>query len=111
MKWLCPLRFGQTRNSSRDGFPARNDNDKYDSSKSDKLQNFSDDQTWYDYFGNMTIDNIKVHKALLQIADEKNFEYTAYDEDLAEFKDSIKSAADEASLSVADYYKQNFPNY
>lgn len=81
---------------------------KYDSSKSDKLQNFSDDQTWYDYFGNMTIDNIKVHKALLQIADEKNFEYTAYDEDLAEFKDSIKSAADEASLSVADYYKQNF---
>jgi hypothetical protein len=80
----------------------------YDSSTSDKLQNYSDEQTWYDYFGDIAIDTIKVHFALLQIADEKNFDYTTYDEDLAEYKESVQEAADESSISVNEYYKQNF---
>lgn len=80
----------------------------YDTSKSDRAQSYTDTQTWYDYFGNMTIDTIENHKALLQIADERDFEYTAYEEDLAEYKEMINEAAKEASVSVDDYYKNNF---
>ena len=54
----------------------------YDSSKNDKLQNYSDEQTWYDYFASMTVESIKSAKALLKIADEKNYEYTTYEDDL-----------------------------
>ena len=77
----------------------------YDSSKNDKLQNYSDEQTWYDYFASMTVDSIKSAKALLKIADEKNYEYTTYEEDLKEFNDQIKSGAEEASMTVNEYYK------
>ena len=77
----------------------------YDSSKNDKLQNYSDEQTWYDYFASMTVESIKSAKALLKIADEKNYEYTTYEEDLKEFNDQIKSGAEEASMTVNEYYK------
>jgi hypothetical protein len=80
----------------------------YDSSTSDKLQSYSDEQTWYDYFGDMTVEALKAHMALLQIADEKNFDYTTYDEDLAEYKESVQEAADEDSITINEYYKQTF---
>jgi hypothetical protein len=80
----------------------------YDSSTSDKLQNYSDEQTWYDYFGSIAVETFKTHLALLQIADERNFDYTTYEDDLAEYKEGVQEAADEDSISVNEYYKQNF---
>lgn len=80
----------------------------YDSSKSDKTQNYSDTQTWYDYFSSMTVDSIKTRKALLKIADEKNFDYTTYDADLDEYNSELSSAASDSSLTVDEYYSTNF---
>ncbi len=78
----------------------------YDTSKSDKVQDYSDKYTWFDYFGNSTLNTIKEYKALNKLADENNFDYKDADADYEKFVNDMKSEADKAELSLGAYYKQ-----
>lgn len=85
----------------------------YDSSKSDKKQKYdsSSGHTWYDYFANATVNTMKEYKALLNMAEEKEFDYTDADADYEEFMKNVKEAADEAKISLSKYYKSTFGAY
>lgn len=85
----------------------------YDSSKSDKKQKYdeSNGYTWYDYFANATVNTMKEYNALLNMAEEKEFDYTDADADYEEFMNNVKEAADEAEVSIPEYYKSTFGSY
>lgn len=81
----------------------------YDTSKDDAQQKYSStDNTWYDYFANMTVSTIKEDKALLKAADEAGYSYDKADEDYEEFQNNVSEAASDSGVSVADYYKSAF---
>lgn len=81
----------------------------YDTSKDDAQQKYSStDNTWYDYFANMTVSTIKEDKALLKAADEAGYSYDKADEDYEEFQNNVSEAASDSGISVADYYKSAF---
>ncbi len=77
----------------------------YDVTKSDKVQDYSDKYTWFDYFANSTLNTIKEYKALNKIADENGFEYADADHDYEHFIEDVKKEADEAGMSFGAYYK------
>lgn len=85
----------------------------YDSSKSDKKQEYASGSghTWYDYFANATVSTMKEYNALLNMAEEKGFDYTDSDADYEEFMKNVKEAADEAKMSLSKYYKSTFGAY
>ncbi len=81
----------------------------YDTSKDDAQQKYSStDNTWYDYFANMTVSTIKEDKALLKAADEAGYSYDKADEDYEEFQNNVSEAASDSGVSVSDYYKSAF---
>ena len=61
------------------------------------------EMTWKDYFDQLTMEQIRQEKALVDDAAAKGFVYddTAA---LADFDTAIASAAEEASVSVSEYY-------
>lgn len=85
----------------------------YDSSKSDKKQMYDESKgyTWYDYFANATVSTMKEYNALLNLAEEKKFDYTDADADYEEFIKNVKEAAEKAKVSVSKYYKDTFGAY
>ena len=76
----------------------------YDTDKDDSKQKYaSTDNTWYDYFANMTVNTIKEDKALLKAADAAGFSYDNADSDYEDFKNQINDAASQLGESAADY--------
>ncbi|MBQ4283748.1 MAG: peptidyl-prolyl cis-trans isomerase [Lachnospira sp.] len=80
----------------------------YDTTKSDKVQDYSDKNSWFDYFGTSTLATIKEYKALNKLADEHGFEYADADKDYEEFIHELEHEAEHAEKSVGAYYKDLF---
>lgn len=83
----------------------------YDTSKSDKVQDYSDKYTWFDYFGNTTLSYIKEYKALNKLADEANFEFKDADHEYEHFIEDMEKAADEVDMAFGAYYKAVFGDH
>lgn len=74
-------------------------------------QQYDETMTWKDYFDQMTVDEqIKPIFALLDEAQENGFTYDAT-EDYDAYVASIQEAADNAGISLNDYYKNYFGPY
>lgn len=73
-------------------------------------QMYTDTLTWQDYFEEMTVDNMKRTKALKEAADAAGYTFDA-DEEVAEFKDALKDAAESAGVSRGKYVKQLYGQY
>lgn len=73
-------------------------------------QQYSEDMTWKDMFDEVTVEQIKQTRVMVKEAGDTGF---AYDdtEDYNNFLNSIQSYADNAGVSVKEYYKQNFGEY
>ncbi|MBO5293418.1 MAG: hypothetical protein J6B10_09600 [Lachnospiraceae bacterium] len=73
-------------------------------------QQYSDTQTWKDFFDELTLAQLKRNKALNDKADEEAF---AYDdtEDYESFVSSVDAAVENAGLSREEYYKQAYGAY
>lgn len=82
----------------------------YDVSKSDRSQNYSssEDTTWFDYFANNALNMIKEYKAILADADKNAYTYNDFDKDYEELVSDISKSAEEAGISVKEYYKSVF---
>ena len=59
----------------------------------------------------MTVEQIRQSKALADDAAATGFVYETEEEDYASFQEGFKSRADQAGVSVADYYKKMFGDY
>lgn len=73
-------------------------------------QQYSATMTWKDAFDQMTVDQLLNSKMLVDDARVNGFEYDTSAE-YEEFKASIAENADEASVSIKEYYKAAFGNY
>lgn len=81
-----------------------------DTSKPYDEQQYSEDMTWEDYFQKITIEQIQKEYALRDDAAANGFEYDTTD-DWTSFQKDAKTAADEQSLSLSQYYKNTFGDY
>lgn len=81
-----------------------------DTSRDFAEQPYSEDLTWKDMFDEMTVEQIKQNKALVDDAIKTGFEYDE-NADYENFVSGFKSAADSAQVSVSEYYKTNFGAY
>lgn len=73
-------------------------------------QQYTENMTWKDMFDEMTVEQIRQTKALVDDAGKAGFTYdttTEYESFVAEFK----AAADSAGTSVNEFYKMNFGTY
>ena len=82
-----------------------------DTSKDYADQAYDDTMTWKDAFDQMTVEQIRQSKALADDAAATGFVYETEEEDYASFQEGFKSRADQAGVSVADYYKKMFGDY
>lgn len=82
-----------------------------DTSKDYADQPYDDTMTWKDAFDQMTVEQIRQSKALADDAAANGFVYETEEEDYASFQEGFKSRADQAGVSVADYYKKMFGDY
>ena len=74
-------------------------------------QQYDETKTWKDYFDQMTVDEqIKPIFALLDEAQKNGFTYDAA-EDYDAYAASIQEAADNAGVSLSDYYRNYFGPY
>ena len=74
-------------------------------------QQYDETKTWKDYFDQMTVDEqIKPIFALLDEAQKNGFTYDAA-EDYDAYVASIQEAADNAGVSLSDYYRNYFGPY
>ena len=74
-------------------------------------QQYDETKTWKDYFDQMTVDEqIKPIFALLDEAQKNDFTYDAA-EDYDAYVASIQEAADNAGVSLSDYYRNYFGPY
>lgn len=73
-------------------------------------QQYSDTMTYKDFFDQMTVDQIKETKALVDDAANNGFAYDS-SEDYAEIASGIESGAEAAGTSVKGYYKAMYGDY
>ena len=73
-------------------------------------QMFSDTLTWKDMFDQMTAEQIKQTKALLDDAQANGYTYDAQ-ADYDSFVEGVETAAEEEGISTGNYYKQVFGDY
>lgn len=73
-------------------------------------QQYTEDKTWKDMFDEMTVEQIKQSKALLDDADKNGFTYDV-SADYESFSGEIEAAAEAAGVSAAEYYKTTFGAY
>ncbi|MDO5403424.1 MAG: peptidyl-prolyl cis-trans isomerase, partial [Eubacteriales bacterium] len=66
------------------------------------------DYTWYDYFAGSAVNTIKEYKALLLDAEKKGFVYDDFAADYESLQSDLKKSADEAGVSLKEYYKSVF---
>ncbi len=73
-------------------------------------QMYTEEMTWKDMFDQMTAEQIKQTKAMLDDAKKNGFTYDAQAE-YDSFLEGVTSAAESAGTSLSDYYKQAFGTY
>ncbi|MCM1134517.1 MAG: hypothetical protein NC400_02980 [Clostridium sp.] len=73
-------------------------------------QQYSEDMTWKDMFDEMTVEQIKQTRVMVKEAGEKGF---AHDdaEEYADFTSQLQTYADNAGVSIKEYYKQSFGDF
>ena len=76
----------------------------------DKQEYMGSGMTWKDMFDEMTVEQIKQNKAMVDDAQKTGFTYDAA-EDYAGFVSNIEQGAASAGLSVKQYYKETFGAY
>ncbi len=76
----------------------------------DKQEYMGSGMTWKDMFDEMTVEQIKQNKAMIDDAQKTGFSYDAA-EDYAGFVSSLEQGAASAGLSIKQYYKENFGEY
>ncbi len=76
----------------------------------DKQEYMGSGMTWKDMFDEMTVEQIKQNKAMVDDAKKTGFTYDAT-EDYADFVSNIEQGAESSGLSVKQYYKDNFGDY
>lgn len=73
-------------------------------------QDYLDGMTWKDMFDQMTVDQIKQNKAMVDDAQKAGFSYDTT-EDYANFVSGVEQSASAAGVSVKEYYKESFGTY
>ena len=73
-------------------------------------QQYTDNKTWKDLFDEMTVEQIRQSKALLDDAAKNGFTYDV-SADYESFVSELEAAAQAAGVSAAEYYKTNFGTY
>lgn len=73
-------------------------------------QQYSENMTWKDLFDEMTVEQIRQSKALLDDARKAGFTYDTT-ADYESFTAEFKSAAQSAGTNLSDYYKSSFGTY
>lgn len=73
-------------------------------------QQYSEDMTWKDLFDEMTVEQIRQSKALLDDARKAGFTYDTT-ADYESFTAEFESAAQSAGVNLSDYYKASFGTY
>lgn len=81
-----------------------------DTTKAYDEQEYMEGMTWKDLFDEMTVEQIKQNKAIIDDAVKSGFTYDT-SEDYESFVNGIKEAADAAGVSVSEYYKTSFGTY
>lgn len=81
-----------------------------DTSKDFADQQYDETKTWKDAFDEMTVEQLKQVKALVNDSEAQGFTYDTT-EDYKKFQESLETAAAEAELNVAEYYKKNYGEY
>lgn len=81
-----------------------------DTSKDFAEQQYDESKSWKDAFDEMTVEQLKQVKALVDDSKAQNFTYDTA-EDYKEFQDSLETAASEANINSKEYYKQNYGEY
>ncbi len=81
-----------------------------DTSRDYDQQQYAEGKTWKDLFDEMTVEQIKQSKALLDDAKGAGFTYdTSAEYDV--FVSELETAAQSAGVSVGEYYKNTFGEY
>lgn len=73
-------------------------------------QEYANGRTWKDMFDEMTVNQIKQMKALVDDAAKNGFTYDSKDE-YEEFINTMETQASEQGISVSEYCKMNFGKY
>lgn len=82
-----------------------------DTTKDFSIQAYDENRTWKDVFDEMTVEQLKETKAMLDDAEAKGFVYETEAEDYASFQENFKKQAEAAGVSVSEYYKTMFGQY
>ena len=81
-----------------------------DTTKDFADQQYDEDKTWKDAFDEMTVEQLKQVKSLLDDSQAQGFSYDT-DEDYKAFQESMEEAASEESLNIKELYKKNYGEY
>ena len=82
-----------------------------DTTKDYASQQYDENKTWQDLFDEMAVGQITETMALLDDANDKGFVYETQDEDYQTFQEGIKLQADNAGVTLSEYYKAAFGEY
>ncbi len=81
-----------------------------DTSRDYAQQQYAENRTWKDLFDEMTVEQIRQSKALLDDANAAGFTYDT-SADYESFVSEFETAAQSAGVSASEYYKNNFGTY
>lgn len=81
-----------------------------DTSKDFADQQYDENKSWKDAFDEMTVEQLKQVKALIDDSQAQSFTYDTA-EDYKEFQDNLATAASEAETNSKEYYKKNFGEF
>lgn len=82
----------------------------FDTSKDFAEQQYDENKSWKDAFDEMTVEQLKQVKALIDDSQAQGFTYDTA-EDYKEFQDNLATAASEAETNSKEYYKKNYGEY
>ncbi len=82
----------------------------FDASKDFAEQQYDESKSWKDAFDEMTVEQLKQVKALIDDSQAQGFTYDTA-EDYKEFQDNLTTAASEAETNIKEYYKKNYGEY
>lgn len=81
-----------------------------DTTKDFADQQYTDELTWKDMFDEMTVEQIRQNKAMVDDARKAGFTYDMAD-DYENFSAELEDAAKSAGVSLGEYYKESFGEY
>lgn len=82
-----------------------------DTTQDFSLQQYDENRTWQDLFDEMAMDQLTEIKALADDAKATGFAYDTQEDDYRTFQEGIKVQADNAGVTVSEYYKAAFGDY